>query len=905
MLIKSLKYFRHYFKFFLLIMVLFILSDTIFFAFQISKDQLTYDYQQFSIANQKADFEINPNINELKMGITNISIDEYNQYHQANLNNKHDFDFSKIKSIESYYQLTDEEKQIIETQFNDAFLNSLQNANEPATSIYFKIQNYLMDRIEGSDNFITEQIINEKAINDTKLIMNFCLDENDFSYFIAQIFDIKILNNQAIKDKYDMSIYKNETINLHELLDSSEVTYCVSNVLKDVNKPYIIQSLHSNKELILLSHEIAVNEEFAKLNNLKLGDTLTIANRNYVISAFVYLPHLIYPITNDNYYFNSVYSSVVLMNDTDLNEMILSTNTYHTTYFIKFDHPGDSSRIAELYQDIDHHTNMISIDKLLSDEMINRNLSMMSYLDIIIPIIIFTITLVFYGLFMSLKLDENKNELSILRALGYHKYEITFFISLITLFIAIVSMIISLLLGFLISRYILHFYYQLFLLPHQVPYISLLHQFYGLLLPFLFMLTITFIISQRFLIRLNKEKSSTPRFIIKFKKMNITNKIKISLTIRNLKNIIYFCIIIFLASFAILFSLSTNTLVSQYKGQLKQIYEVKQIVYYPSGVNLTNQFVRDNCETGECEGFTTAQLNIDYKSKNTTIQFEGIDTSQKLIHLINQNNRDLSKLILDDNIIITKLLSEELNIKINDQINVTTNIISTSNNGKTCTFNDLKMCEVQNMKVVGITNNTMETKVYGQLSTINQMYFGDSSHPSEINSINLNFNIYKLSKNNPLLTNITFVFNYDDVEANLNKTFYTVDILLQFSFIIFIILSIILTSILTYLNIANQTRNIALFKSIGYEKKEISKMLFSLYKYCLILTFLITIPLSKILVYNIFYYMGKSFDKLIIVGLSLSNICFAFIILNTVYILVYYITKYFINKISVSILLTK
>jgi len=264
-------------------------------------------------------------------------------------------------------------------------------------------------------------------------------------------------------EQYDFTAEKDHIVNIID----GDFIYKFITKTESINKPYIVEGNMPDEDF-----EIGIFPEYAKLNNLDIGDTLIIQDVEYTISAFIYKPEYLLPLLSlDTITFDPQYQSLVLCNENTIRSL---NRDLFTSYIIKGDldlvfedfgyeeiQSGDLSFLEKQMQMIsilmpkDINFRIIS----LQTEVDNAN----AFIDVFLPLFL-SFTIILLVIFMRRYVSKNEKDIITLHSLGYTGSEIARSITLYPFLISL-SSILGFGLGLLASNQLFGLYSKRYLFP--------------------------------------------------------------------------------------------------------------------------------------------------------------------------------------------------------------------------------------------------------------------------------------------------------------------------------------------------------------------------------------------------------------------------------------------------------
>ncbi len=652
------------------------------------------------------------------------------------------------------------------------------------------------------------------------------------------------------ENKYDYDIEKKRIVNINE----NDIFYKFVSVTSRIDIPYIIDGT-----IPIYDNEIAIFPEFAEANNINIGDNYTIDGTSYLVTGFFYSPEFIFPIFSmSTIAFDEELQTLVLANENTV--MALDGHVYN-----KYIVDGD---LGLVFEDFGYDTlltsdlsllgkNMQMVNIIMPKEINFRIISLQhevdnanAFVDIFLSLFIFFVGILLI-IFMKRYIDKNKKDIYTLHALGYTNIEIS---KSLMVFPVIVSLfaIVGYLIGLIASSYMFDLYSAKYLFP-KAEFVLYLDIFlYSVIIPIILFIIFNYMYIYLTVSAKKKEKYRKHLKIFKFTPF---------------KTIVTTFILFISIALMIIFGLSSNSMFTAF------VEETKLGNNYFEMVNL--QYMTDNTVSEDYQTFTktftkiTSVNNIDLNENYNTVVY-GIDPSNNLKLLI--ENSIENNLLLYDGVIISDYLHTATNINIGDEI--------------TYTVGDYESTE----KVVGISNELIENNFFVEKESLNSFYGLDNTY---YNGVYITDNLYE---SNLITSRIDYQNSLDEFTSLLNIS----NLIMGFLVTLSIILSLYIFSLIliTYLN--DNKINIAILKSIGFNNIEISKKYLLNFYIVLIITFIISIPITQVLLDVLLKTLMESIGFKLILEIKLISLIIGFTVLNTIFFVTALLTSKYYDKISVA-----
>ncbi len=686
---------------------------------------------------------------------------------------------------------------------------------------------------------------NHIAINNLNVLLNERIEERPDLY--ESIVDSYV---SEFKDEYGYVVEKKKLVNILE----GEYIYKFMSLTETIDLPYLVEG-----ELPVNDNEIAIFPEFANANNISIGDTYTIEGKDYLITGFFYSPDFILPIFSMNTIsFDENIQTLILCNENTIDNLdqfaytkylvlgdlslIFGEYNYSTLVNADLSLLGKSMQMIGVLMPSDINFRIIS----LQTEVDNAN----AFTDIFLTLFIVFIVILLV-IFMKRYVEKNEDDIYTLHALGYTNNEITKSLLVFPLLIGLMS-IIGYLLGLIASNFLFEMYSSRYLFP-KADFILYTDIFLlSVVVPIVFLLIINYIFIYR---------------SISFKKKDSPKKHLRIFRFTPLKTIITTFILFLTINIMIIFGLTGNSMFSAF------IDETKEGNNYSQMVNLqymTNDIVSDDYETYTKVRTSIIIVNDEVLDNpyNTTVY--GINPDNNLKLLI--NNDITNNLLLNDGIIISDYLSAATDLKINDTI----------------TF--LIGNEEITLEILGISNELIDNNIFMDKTLLNSMYDLDNTY---YKGLYITDDLYE---NDYVTSRIDYQNSLDEFSSLLN----TSSIIMSYLVFLSSVLSLFIFGLVLISYFNDNKINIAILKSIGYNNKEINlKYLLNIY-IVLLITFVISIPLTKILLDILLRMLMDIIGFKLVLNIKSINIIIGFVILNTIFLLTVILSNKYYEKVSIS-----
>jgi putative ABC transport system permease protein len=619
------------------------------------------------------------------------------------------------------------------------------------------------------------------------------------------------------------------------------------------------------------NNEIAITEAYAKNNNLVIGNTLNLDDKDYTISGFVLFPDYSLAMFSDALIFDNETQTMGLLTDEEFEN--LNETVYFEIAGVFEEGYTDLDFEEDVIDDYRNNENLVFVTSTLLT--INNMRSGAIYAEIeggqntaiILSLLIASIALLIVGIMVSKVLQSQRGAIGILKSMGYTNLEITlpyiFFIAILSF----PAIIIGYFLGVLGAEPMKNIYLIVYLLPSQAVAQTLETFVIAVLVPFGFLIIVSYIIIRRILSQkpvtlLNPPITSNANFLTKrmhgfLKRLKITTKIKHLLLYRNMIKFSVFIIGMFFAAFLILLSFSMVGVMD------RMLYD-----YYD---NTDHNYIGYCDYMDICETTGTQEKVIEIPSAildDEDIYLVGLDPDNELHKLLNKRGKEITN-DLENGIIITTSLGLINGVGVGDSL-----LLQVGEESK-------------EFEVVGVTEEYTGKKAYIDIEELALLLTNTTTYSNTV------YSATELSEDDFLI-----VISTEDIlqQAGIMQNLF--NIMVYVMIIASVVIGSIVVYILTVMTIEDNFYNISLFKVIGYKYKEIDKMILGGYLTYGIGTFLVTIPIAYGLFYLMTYYMAQFYEILMPFRFEIWHGILSLVIFIILFFLGAYVAKRKLSKIS-------
>ena len=574
-------------------------------------------------------------------------------------------------------------------------------------------------------------------------------------------------------------------------------------------------------------NEIALDRLFLESNNIKVGDYIKIDSKKYKVSGSIALPDYTSLFEkNSNLIMDARHFGVGIVSKEAFDEFDIKDVIYNYCY--RFNNRDIDNKI-DFNNDIKNKLveNKVMLTSFLSKE----NNQCISFVDddlgsdvpmvrnfclVIIGIMAFVFAIVILS-----TIDEESKIIGTLLSLGYKKWEIVFHYLKMPFYVSIFSAIVGNALGYTaMANVFKDIYYKSYsLAPCKGVALNAEALILSTIVPIIIMVVINMIMLRykmtitplRFLRKyLKKNKSKRG---IKLPNFKFFNRFRIRVILQNKANYLMLLVGIILGNVILLFGLCIDPTFAKYIDDIKDtsISEYQYVLKNP--VELEDE---------DAEKYVIESMETENKSagKDMDISLYGIEKNSKYLTSINLTTADKG-------VYVSTGLLKKKNMKIGDYI----------------TLVDKSTNKEYDLKIEGTIDYASGLSVFMNIKSLNTLLSNDEDY----------FNGYfsneelDIDKDN-VYTKITVNDLAKLGDQMLSSFAETSKILLVVAVLIFISLMYILTKIV----IDKNSMSISYMKVFGYNSKEINKLYLRATTIVVIISIIVSLPLSYYILRYIF-----------------------------------------------------
>ena len=681
-------------------------------------------------------------------------------------------------------------------------------------------------------------------------------------------FDVNMIYSvQAIFSKYNALDNKEEEI-LDNLKDKYNFTY-EKELSKTVqNGKHLIKVLPYNKDkkmnkvylvkgkLPVNNNEITMLEATAKKNNIKIGDTYKINNKEYKVVGFTYAPDYIYPLISLSMpIYDEANNNVIYINNNNYDEVTgINENSYSIRYNFK---PNRKYKIDNSYAEtkkfkdpvfkiFNEENIVIGMDTVLRMtrigalqlEFASDRLFAEYFMYLLLAISVIIIIII-----TKKRIEDERLQIGVLKSLGYNKFSIALSYLVYPVIGSLIGGILGFIIGNIVSEPISTVLRSYYIVPLTNYSINFNYLKTSIFVPMIVLSILSYLIA---LLMLRKKplqllrEGSNLKVNIFSKLVNKITKIlpfnlrfKYSLAFRSLGKLFIVTITAFLTGLLLTLILIGSNLFSNVIDKSFGGMDYKYIVYMKGLYEFDKKDSKSDYildETLYLDKVISKSGKAKKVDKEQSISLNGIDLDSKYIKLLDKKEKDLKYKLKDENgVIISRNMKENLKLDIGDTLYIK--------------YEDLKF----SYKVIDISEEFMGFTAYANREGLAKKNKINKNSYSTIFSINEKYSdMSKLNRDES--NNIAYLMNMEDLKSNIEKQMDRFNGSIYIVIFFASLMALIIIMVIANIVVEENKKTISLMKVLGYENKRISSIVLNIYTPFIIIAYLLSIPvMTKIL----------------------------------------------------------
>lgn len=718
-------------------------------------------------------------------------------------------------------------------------------------------------------------------------------------YGVTSVLEKDIIDKMAIKYDFSYELEKSKTVTEDKLL----MKFLVYNESNKINKIYLIDGKLPKED-----NEITILPNYAKENNLEIGDNLKIGDTTYKIVGFAYAPDYVYPLisfsmpifdeknNNISYTNEATYEKVNGVND---NSYAIKYN-YKTDRQFKFN--GDmKNKVFKVFDDESKSlvADMNTITRLSRISALQLEFSSDRLFADYFMYVLLSISILIIIVVTKKRIDDERLQIGVLKSLGYNRFSI----ATSYLVYPVVGSVIGGILGFLVGLLVQSPIAKVLLSFYNVPLanfsIDMHYLLNSILTPMISLSILSYLIA---IIMLRKKPLSLLREGSNLKVnlfSKLVNKItsllpfdyrfKYSLAFRSIGKLLIvsitsFCTGLLIVLVLVSYNLFNNMIEKSFAGiNYKYMVIVNGVLEKEEGDYKDDYVLETNIPLSKIIS-NGKERTVE---EDTNIQVTGLDLNSNYVEILDENKKNIINRLEDkEGIIVSESTKELLDLKEGDKL--------------LFEFEGIKV----EYNIVGFSKEYMGYRGYAIRSGLSEKAgFNNNVYSVIYSSDNKYSNLSKMSKEES--KDIYNIISLSDLKENIMKQ------MDRFNGSIYIVIgfasvmALIIIAVIANIVVEENKKTISLMKVMGYKNKRISNIVLNIYTPFVVVAYLLAIPVMLKILKVIVNALVGDIEVVIPIEISPFMAILGLVGLVVAYYLAIALSKRVLNKIPLAIALKR
>jgi len=611
--------------------------------------------------------------------------------------------------------------------------------------------------------------------------------------------------------------------------------------------------------------EIALVKIFAEKNDYEIGDTITIVDKDYVVSGFVLFPDYVLPLYGDSFLMmDSGKLTVGLLHNNDFDSLV--PNSGSGTAFGGVD-VADFKEMKSTVEDadLDYVIQIIKTTSNMRSGSFEYEIKGGQGMAIILGLFIALISIMVIGMVVSRIIQKERNQIGLLKGLGFTNREITMPYVWLMAIISLPLLGLGYYIGYLLAEPTKMLFMEFYLVPDQTISHSWSVILIALVMPFVVIVLLSYTLINMLLRKTPLEmmlpkKQRRGKLVSKIagylKRFSVYTRFKFASVFQSFGKFMVFMIGIYFATYMLIFSF-----------MMLGVFDTIMYDYYET-VEYESQ---GYCEYTGCPEGVDGEYIVYMPAagyEDTVVGLYGIDPDSELHKLYNTKDDEITSK-LEEGVIITG------HFKLMEGVNKGDTIDLTINN------------EVHQVKVVEVSNIYTQDLVYFSKANLNEILGVPSDYANSVYS-------------DEILDDDLFmgVSVKEDILAQ-GRDMQRFMMVSMYAFIaVAVILGFIILYLIMSLTIEDNFYQISLLKVMGFNKKEVNNLVINSYFFIAIVIYITSVPVIYISIKLLELVYARLFNVVMVFKLNPWFILIGLIIVIGMYLVGTIDAKRKINNIS-------
>jgi putative ABC transport system permease protein len=621
-------------------------------------------------------------------------------------------------------------------------------------------------------------------------------------------------------------------------------------------------------------NSILIDPLFARTNELKIGDSMTIAGKEYSVAGTVALPNYIYVIRSTEEMINDPTKfGIAVLSRSNIAALSGASDFYAVRFQDRANfHEQELSFRSQLLAEGIDISRWESTENKSMVTFVTLEITTLSTMSKVVPGMLLILSVILIGILLKRMIQRETAVLGTLYALGYRRSELVRHYLLFPLVVAGAGGFLGTLLGMAMVKPMLNFLLSVFPMPVSAYQYNYSFLIIGLLLPVVVLCLTSYLVIVR-LLRVSpadlmkgsrvSEKTNFIERSLKLDRFSFNTKFQIREQVRSLSRTAFLLFGVIVATILLLYGLTMQSsldymlnegIAALYNLKFEYVFNELQTSSPPEGFEQFNGiYVTPDQDTSA----NFAMMGV--LPESTRLRLEGT-SGDKLI---------------PDRVIITKILADKLNVGIGDELHVTSD-------------EDL---QEYTLTIEAVADSAAGEFIFMPLTDLNQM-------------LGVPANTYiGIWGDEPLAfpeSVISSTKDMDAIAAGIRNLISQSGVMVYTLIIMSFILGLIIIFLATGMIIDESRNTISLLKIVGYRPNEVNKLILNSNTIVVIIGYLIGIPVLLISVTAFMQSLTESMQMTIPTRLNGWYMLFGFFIVMLTYQIAKMLSRRKINRIAMS-----
>lgn len=583
------------------------------------------------------------------------------------------------------------------------------------------------------------------------------------------------------------------------------------------------------------ANDIALTEAYATSHGIGIGDDFQLEGKTYTVTGYVLFPDYSLALFDDGFILNNSTRTLALVSDEAFHDLGSDVQVRLGGMFIE---DVNRNTYFSSHEGLPFVLQIALTENTMRSGAIYDELAGGEAMGLLLGLIIASMAVLTVAIMVSRMLHEQRGAIGILKALGYRNREIAIPYILLVIMLSLPGLVIGYVLGFMAAEPMKRAYQAFYLLPEAPIHHTWQVFLTSITLPLLVLMVLGYVVIIRLLrehpvalmnppqLRPGRVRHVMPGL---FKRFSLLTRLRHAYIWRHPGRLLVFATGVFVAVYLILMSMSMMNMFDKVFADYYNKIDVNYIGY--------------------CEPFEACPLeettidrvievpHVLLNGKSVTVV--GLDADNQF-HPLYQNGREITHLLDENGIIITKAIALEAGIKTGDRV--------------TLSYGQ----ETMILDVLAIQDEYGGAKAYMNRTALSLYLTGGQQ-------TDLYTTVYA---KDPLSGDYAMVILVPDLLAQTRDLQVIAEVASFILIVVSMLVGAVVILLVGMLSIEAYFYDISLFKVIGYDQAEIQNIFLNSYRLYVVLLFVITLPIALLSFEIVVWYLASQYGMIFPMTLS-------------------------------------